>query len=234
MYMYICSCIKKMRACLDFSISIHPDFGSGRVHAQGRVGIDRTTTMSLLLRESKTNLEYRVGTGTNRDGPLTWSALPTSPRTSSPATDRRSNAAARASARLRALRRDASSKVRGVCRDLFLPIGYPASVAEGYLEYQCYDSLQGLCSYLRGVVATSAVLSATGVGDAEATAMGAAMVRRMPFSVPFRRLFRSRAVLTLCRPSPIDHRRRGPCGTASGRSGDSRSATSPPPTSTHA
>ena len=59
--------------------------------------------------------------------------------------------------------------------DLFLPLGYPESVGEGYLAYQVYDSLQGICSYLRGVVATSAVLMAAGVGDAEATAMSAAV-----------------------------------------------------------
>lgn len=70
-----------------------------------------------------------------------------------------------------------SHTLRQLCKDLFLPIGYPQSVADGYLEYQFYDSLQGLCSYLRGVVSTSAVLSATGVGNAEATAMSAAMVR---------------------------------------------------------
>ena len=68
-----------------------------------------------------------------------------------------------------------TAKIDQLCRDLFLPIGYPNSVAEGYLEYQFYDSVQGLCSYLRGVVSTSAVLSATGVGDAQATAMSAAM-----------------------------------------------------------
>ena len=70
-----------------------------------------------------------------------------------------------------------SHKIKQLCKDLFFPIGYPHSVADGYLEYQFYDSLQGLCSYLRGVVSTSAVLSATGVGNAEATAMSAAMVR---------------------------------------------------------
>ena len=70
----------------------------------------------------------------------------------------------------------ATTKVRRLCQDLFLPVGYPASVSDGYLEYQFYDSLQGLCSYLRGVVSTSAVLSATGVGDAKATALSAAMV----------------------------------------------------------
>ena len=59
--------------------------------------------------------------------------------------------------------------------DLFLPEGYPHSVGEGYLAYQIYDSLQGICSYLRGVVASSAVLTAAGVGSAEATAMSAAV-----------------------------------------------------------
>ena len=68
-----------------------------------------------------------------------------------------------------------TAKIDQLCRDLFLPTGYPNSVAEGYLDYQFYDSIQGLCSYLRGVVSTSAVLSATGVGDAQATAMSAAM-----------------------------------------------------------
>lgn len=62
-----------------------------------------------------------------------------------------------------------------VFSDLFLPVGYPNSVGKGYLQYQIYDSLQGLCSYLRGVVSTSAVLTAAGVGDAEATAMSAAV-----------------------------------------------------------
>jgi len=52
---------------------------------------------------------------------------------------------------------------------------YPNSVADGYLSYQFYDSLQGLCSYLRGVVSTSAVLTAAGVGNVEATAMSAAL-----------------------------------------------------------
>ena len=68
-----------------------------------------------------------------------------------------------------------TAQIKQLGRDLFLPIGYPQSVNEGYLQYQFYDSLQGLCSYLRGVVSTSAVLSATGVGDAQATAMSAAM-----------------------------------------------------------
>jgi len=66
-----------------------------------------------------------------------------------------------------------------VTRDLFLPLGYPHSVGKEYMTYQICDSLQGLCSYLRGVVATSAVLKAAGVGNANATAMSAAMTWAM-------------------------------------------------------
>ena len=56
---------------------------------------------------------------------------------------------------------------------------YPQSVRSEYLSYQIFDSLQGLCSYLRGVVSTSALLTAAGVGNAEATAMSAAMTWAM-------------------------------------------------------
>lgn len=66
-----------------------------------------------------------------------------------------------------------------ILRDLFLPVGYPHSVRPEYMAYQFYDSLQGLCSYLRGVVSTSAVLTAAGVGNADATAMSAAMTWAM-------------------------------------------------------
>jgi hypothetical protein len=62
-----------------------------------------------------------------------------------------------------------------VLKQLFLPINYPNSVDPSYIWYQWYDSLQGLCSYLRGVVSTSAVLQAAGVGNSEATAISAAM-----------------------------------------------------------
>jgi len=62
-----------------------------------------------------------------------------------------------------------------ILSDLFLPTGYPATVQDGYLQYQLYDSLQGLCSYLRGVLCSAAVLEAAGVGDAQATALSAAL-----------------------------------------------------------
>lgn len=58
---------------------------------------------------------------------------------------------------------------------LFLPLGYPESVKPGYIQYQIYDSIQGLCSYLRGVISTGAILTAAGVGNAEATATSAAI-----------------------------------------------------------
>ena len=60
-------------------------------------------------------------------------------------------------------------------RNLFLPLGYPDTVRAGYWEYQVYDSIQGLCSYLRGVVSSAHVLQAAGVGNDQATAWGAAV-----------------------------------------------------------
>ncbi|GKY94218.1 hypothetical protein MPSEU_000387600 [Mayamaea pseudoterrestris] len=67
------------------------------------------------------------------------------------------------------------NRCKTIIKDLLLPIGYPSSVAEGYIEYQFYDSLQGLCSYLRSVLCSAQVLQAAGVGTAEATALSAAM-----------------------------------------------------------
>mmetsp|Transcript_33041 Transcript_33041/g.38262 ORF Transcript_33041/g.38262 Transcript_33041/m.38262 type:complete len:524 (+) Transcript_33041:123-1694(+) len=64
---------------------------------------------------------------------------------------------------------------RRIALDLFLPLDFPESVGPSYLEYQLYDSIQGLSSYLRGVISTSAVLTAAGVGSSEASAYGAAM-----------------------------------------------------------
>jgi hypothetical protein len=61
----------------------------------------------------------------------------------------------------------------------FLPIGYPSSVRSEYLEYQIYDSIQALCSYLRGVLCTKALFIAAGVGDIKANAMSAAITWMM-------------------------------------------------------
>jgi hypothetical protein len=58
----------------------------------------------------------------------------------------------------------------------FLPVGYPDSVREEYLTYQFWDSLQGLSSYVRGVLTAQSVLAGAGVGSAEASAISAAIV----------------------------------------------------------
>lgn len=52
---------------------------------------------------------------------------------------------------------------------VFLPSGWPRSVAPEYLEFQVHDTLQALCSYLRGILATRATLQGLGVGDANTT-----------------------------------------------------------------
>ena len=62
-------------------------------------------------------------------------------------------------------------------RTLFLPAGYPSSVRKGYLEYQIWDVVQGMCSYLRGNLATRSTLIALGVGDVEASATSGALTR---------------------------------------------------------
>lgn len=68
-----------------------------------------------------------------------------------------------------------TNSISRIFLDLFLPLGYPHSVDPSYLPYQLYDGLQGLCSYWRAVVSTKAVLEASGVGNADATALSAAM-----------------------------------------------------------
>ena len=59
---------------------------------------------------------------------------------------------------------------------LFLPVGYPKSVRPEYLRYQMWDSIQGICSYLRGVLTTRSVLQGAGVGSATSSAVTAALV----------------------------------------------------------
>jgi len=58
---------------------------------------------------------------------------------------------------------------------MFLPAGYPQSVRPEYLEYQYWDSLQGVCSYLRMVLCTRSVFEGAGVGNSAATPLAAAM-----------------------------------------------------------
>ncbi|XP_054033686.1 RUS family member 1 [Dryobates pubescens] len=67
------------------------------------------------------------------------------------------------------------SALRRALEELLLPQGYPESVSGDYLQYQCWDSLQALCSSLSGALGTRAVLQAVGVGDGAATATGATL-----------------------------------------------------------
>ena len=60
-------------------------------------------------------------------------------------------------------------------KNTFLPIGFPRSVRTEYFEYQFFDSIQALCSYLRGVMCTQALLAGAGVGSVTATAFAAAI-----------------------------------------------------------
>ena len=59
--------------------------------------------------------------------------------------------------------------------DVFLPEGYPRSVAPGYGAYQLWAALQGLTSYVRANLAYKATLEGLGVGDVEASAMAGAL-----------------------------------------------------------
>lgn len=49
------------------------------------------------------------------------------------------------------------------------------SVAPEYAQYQLLDSIQGLSSYLRGILCTQAVLVGLGVGQESATALAATL-----------------------------------------------------------
>eukprot|EP00698_Gefionella_okellyi_P008688 TRINITY_DN2167_c0_g1_i1.p1 TRINITY_DN2167_c0_g1~~TRINITY_DN2167_c0_g1_i1.p1 ORF type:complete len:406 (+),score=96.07 TRINITY_DN2167_c0_g1_i1:1718-2935(+) len=58
-------------------------------------------------------------------------------------------------------------------RNLFLPKGYPASVTADYARFQLWDTVQAMCSYLRGALCMQALFKAMGVGSADATAASA-------------------------------------------------------------
>jgi hypothetical protein len=68
-----------------------------------------------------------------------------------------------------------TSSIRETFLRTFFPIGYPKSVKQEYLEYQIYDSVQALCSYLRGILCTHALLISAGVGSENASALAAAI-----------------------------------------------------------
>eukprot|EP01035_Chromulina_nebulosa_P056487 gene56487-77415_t len=53
--------------------------------------------------------------------------------------------------------------IRNILLTTFLPIGYPDSVRPEYLEYQAWDCIQGISSYLRSVLTTKSLLQGAGV-----------------------------------------------------------------------
>eukprot|EP00250_Pteridium_aquilinum_P033736 c6181_g1_i1 orf=650-1951(-) len=55
----------------------------------------------------------------------------------------------------------------------FLPEGYPDSVTSDYMHFQFWDTLQGLSTYIRSMLATEALLSGIGVGQTTATVLSA-------------------------------------------------------------
>lgn len=55
----------------------------------------------------------------------------------------------------------------------FVPEGFPTSVTPDYVQFQLWDSLQGLSTYVRTMLSTQALLSAIGVGAKSATVIGA-------------------------------------------------------------
>eukprot|EP00927_Polykrikos_kofoidii_P055360 TRINITY_DN49630_c0_g1_i1.p1 TRINITY_DN49630_c0_g1~~TRINITY_DN49630_c0_g1_i1.p1 ORF type:complete len:460 (-),score=92.97 TRINITY_DN49630_c0_g1_i1:91-1470(-) len=64
---------------------------------------------------------------------------------------------------------------RAALFEVFLPIGFPDSVSPEYATYQAWDTVQAMCSYLRGVLSTRAVLASVGVGKEGATALAATL-----------------------------------------------------------
>ena len=88
-----------------------------------------------------------------------------------------------------------SSNITSVLSHTFLPAGYPHTVREGYIQYQFFDLIQGLCSYLRGQLAIQRMLEGFGVGDVTASAFsgalgwivrdGASMMGGLVFSASF-------------------------------------------------
>ncbi|CAI2729466.1 unnamed protein product [Schistosoma spindalis] len=60
-------------------------------------------------------------------------------------------------------------------KKFFLPVGYPSSVSDDYLEYQIWDTIQAFASSITGALASQAVLIGVGVGDSSATILSASL-----------------------------------------------------------
>ena len=58
----------------------------------------------------------------------------------------------------------------------FLPQDYPNSVPPDYGSFQLWDTLQGFCSYVRGMLTSHALMKGIGVGEESASALGAVFI----------------------------------------------------------
>ncbi|KAI5359758.1 putative Root UVB sensitive family [Septoria linicola] len=88
--------------------------------------------------------------------------------------------------RIDVLRPDSSKSVLSLWHktlDVFLPVGFPQSVTDDYLEYQIYDSLQAFSSSIAAMLSSRAVLEGVGVGDATANATTALLLSILQDSV---------------------------------------------------
>ncbi|XP_058070401.1 protein root UVB sensitive 3 isoform X1 [Magnolia sinica] len=65
------------------------------------------------------------------------------------------------------------NEVRRRILNAFVPEGFPSSVTPDYVQFQVWDSLQGLSTYIRSMLSTQALLSAIGVGQKSATVISA-------------------------------------------------------------
>ncbi|KAF6206750.1 hypothetical protein GE061_017986 [Apolygus lucorum] len=66
-------------------------------------------------------------------------------------------------------------KCSDIVKEVFLPFGYPESVSDDYTEYQIWDTLQACASTITGTLTTKVILQSVGVGNSEASAVGAAV-----------------------------------------------------------
>ncbi|KAG2490919.1 hypothetical protein HYH03_010832 [Edaphochlamys debaryana] len=67
----------------------------------------------------------------------------------------------------------AGGSVLAVLRAAFLPEGYPASVSPDYISFQAWDTVQALCSYVRGMLTSAAIMRGVGVGEQASTPLAA-------------------------------------------------------------
>lgn len=63
-----------------------------------------------------------------------------------------------------------------LCKATFFPVGFPNTTPSEYIVYQRWNLIQDLCSYLRGIMSTGALLEGLGVGRVEATALQATIL----------------------------------------------------------